>query len=167
MSHGAYFNAITYLPPPPKKKYCLSYADFYDPCTINVESTDSKVWPSQPIFTQIYRLFARNLFYPTSWKYNSKSTTHKMQQFLVLFISINYSTCFRRFLRPSSGAQNCTCSVRYCQTSTAASCYRGWDGTQFHLIHGSSRQQYWSDYTWRSMFSFVLLMMDGGTAWNM
>jgi len=52
-----------------------------------------------------------------------------MQRFLDLFISINWSTCFRRFLRPSSGAQNCTYSVWYCQTNTAACCYRGWDGT--------------------------------------
>ena len=48
------------------------------------------------------------------------STTNKMQHFLDLFISINCCTCFRRFLRPSSGAQNCTYSVRYCQTNTAA-----------------------------------------------
>ena len=61
-----------------------------------------------------------------------------MHRFLDLFISINCSTCFRRFLRPSSGAQNCTYSVRYCQTNTAACCYRGWDGTHFHLIHDSS-----------------------------
>jgi len=47
-----------------------------------------------------------------------------MQRFLDLFISINSSTCFRRFLRTSSGAQNCTYSVRYCQTITAASCYQ-------------------------------------------
>ena len=52
-----------------------------------------------------------------------------MQHFLDLFISINCSTCFRRFLRPSSGAENCTYSVRYCQTNTAACCYRGWDRT--------------------------------------
>jgi hypothetical protein len=39
-----------------------------------------------------------------------------MQRLLDLFISINCSACFRRFLRPSSGAQNCTYSVRYCQT---------------------------------------------------
>jgi len=39
-----------------------------------------------------------------------------MQRFLDLFICINCSTCFRRFLRPSSGAQNCTYSVIYCQT---------------------------------------------------
>ena len=48
-----------------------------------------------------------------------------MQRFLDLFISISCSTCFRRFLRPSSGAY----SFRYCQTNTAACCYRGWDGT--------------------------------------
>jgi len=88
-----------------------------------------------------------------------------MQRFLDLFISINCSTCFRRFLRPSWGGQNCTYSVRYCQTNTAACCYRGWDGTHaFHLI---CRQQYWFDDTWLCMYSFVLLMMGGGTAWNM
>ena len=43
-----------------------------------------------------------------------------MQRFLDLFIFINCSTCFRRFLRPSPGAQNCIYSVRYCQTNTAA-----------------------------------------------
>jgi len=60
-----------------------------------------------------------------------------MQRFLDLFISINCSTYFRRFLRPSSEAQNCTYSVRYCQTNT-----------------------------WRCTYNFVLLMMGGGTAWN-
>ena len=29
------------------------------------------------------------------------------------FISVRRSTCFRRFFHPSSGAQNCTYSVRY------------------------------------------------------
>jgi len=53
-----------------------------------------------------------------------------MQRFLNLFISINCCTSFRRLFRPSSGAQNCTYSVRYCQNNTAASCYRGWDGTR-------------------------------------
>jgi hypothetical protein len=41
-----------------------------------------------------------------------------MQGFLDLFISINCSTCFRPFHRPSSGAQNCTYSVRYFQINT-------------------------------------------------
>jgi hypothetical protein len=38
-----------------------------------------------------------------------------MQSFLDLFIFINCSTCFGRFLRPSSEAQISTYSVRYCQ----------------------------------------------------
>jgi len=46
-----------------------------------------------------------------------------MQRFLDPFISIDCSTCFRWFLCPSSGAQNCTYSIRYCQTNTAACCY--------------------------------------------
>ena len=33
--------------------------------------------------------------------------------FLNLFISVRRSTCFRRFFRPSSGAQNCTYSFRH------------------------------------------------------
>jgi hypothetical protein len=67
-----------------------------------------------------------------------------MQPFLDLFILINCSTHFRRLLRPSSGVQNCTYNVRYCQTNTAACCYRGWHRTyEVHLIHDSSRQQYW------------------------
>jgi len=40
--------------------------------------------------------------------YNQKDAT-----FLNLFISVRCSACFRRFSRPSSGAQNCTYSVRY------------------------------------------------------
>jgi len=90
-----------------------------------------------------------------------------MERFHDLFISVNCSMCFRRFLRPLSVAQNCIYSVRYCQTNTAACCYRGWDGIliSFYLIHDSSRQQYWFDNIWRCMYSFVLLMMGGGTAW--
>ena len=61
--------------------------------------------------------------------YSLYGTTNKMQRFLDLFISINCCTCFRWFLRPSSGAQNCTSSVRYCQTNIAACCYYGWDET--------------------------------------
>jgi len=41
-------------------------------------------------------------------KYNQQDAT-----FHNLFISVRRSTCFRRFLHPSSGAQNCTYSVRY------------------------------------------------------
>jgi len=50
--------------------------------------------------------------------------------------------------------------------------------TEFHLIHERSsisstngvpshprKRQYWFDNTWRCMYSFVLLVMSGGTAW--
>ena len=40
-------------------------------------------------------------------EYNQQDAT-----FLSLFISVIRSACFRRFFRPSSGAQNCTYSVR-------------------------------------------------------
>ena len=50
------------------------------------------------------------------------------------------STCFRRFLRPSSGAHNCAYSFRYCQQILLlAAAVRKME----HLIHGSSYQQYW------------------------
>jgi len=52
-----------------------------------------------------------------------------MQRFLDPFIFTNHCTRFRRFLCPSSGEQNCKYSIRYCQTNTAACCYRGWDWT--------------------------------------
>jgi hypothetical protein len=38
---------------------------------------------------------------------------------------------------------------------------------RWDCIHNSSRRQYWFDNTWRCMYSFVLLMMGGETAWNM
>jgi len=37
-----------------------------------------------------------------------------------LFISVRLSTCFRRFFRPSSGAQNSTYSVRYWSDAVCA-----------------------------------------------
>jgi len=61
-----------------------------------------------------------------------------MQRFLNLFISTNCSTSFRWFLHPSSGAQNCTYVVRYCQTITATCCYCGWDSISFMIAVGSS-----------------------------
>ena len=41
-------------------------------------------------------------------KYNQQNATLHS-----LFISVKCSTCFRRFLRPSSGAQNCIYSIGY------------------------------------------------------
>jgi len=44
-------------------------------------------------------------------EYNQKDAT-----FLNLFISVRRCACFRQFFCPSSGAQNCTHSVRYTAT---------------------------------------------------
>ena len=63
-------------------------------------------------------------------KYNQQDATFSGS------VSINCSTCFRRFVLPSSWAQNFTYSFRYYQTNTAC-CYRGWDGTLFHPIRRS------------------------------
>jgi len=54
-----------------------------------------------------------------------------------MFTGAVRGTSFRRFLRPSSGAHNCTYSFRYV------------------------------DSTWSCMYSYVLLMMGLGTVWNM
>ena len=72
-----------------------------------------------------------------------------------LFISVRRSTCFRRFFRPSPGAQICTYSVRPILLP-AASLARLATGSSTGLTN-----------TWRCMLSFELLMMDGKTVWNM
>jgi len=67
-------------------------------------------------FSPLYKLFnvlwVNNLicimFHETFTECNQQDAT-----FLNLSTSLRRSTCFRRFLRPSSGAQNCTYSVRY------------------------------------------------------
>ena len=64
-------------------------------------------------------------------KWNQQNAT-----FRDLFISTKCSTCFRRFLRPSSGAHNCTYSCRYCQPiqllAAASSCI-GWQYLTLHV----------------------------------
>jgi len=62
--------------------------------------------------------------------------------FLEFIYIYRHSTCFRRFLYPSSGAHNCTYGFRYCQSI---------------LLPAS----------WSCMYSCVLLMIGWGTAWNM
>jgi hypothetical protein len=52
------------------------------------------------------------------------------------------STCFRWFLRPSSGAQNCTYSFWYCQPIMLLAAVKDKMELAFHLIHDSSQQQY-------------------------
>jgi len=68
--------------------------------------------------------------------YNQQDAT-----FHNLFISVRRSTCFRRVCRPSSGAQNCTYSVRYLsdQYCYLLSSLVG----MFHLSQASMYVQFW------------------------
>ena len=72
-------------------------------------------------------------------KYNSKLQPTRCNISFFLYFS-RCPTCFRRFLRPSSGAHNCTYNFIYCQPVLllAASV----DMMERHLIHASSKQQY-------------------------
>jgi len=54
------------------------------------------------------------------------------------FISVRRFACFRRFFRPSSGAQNCTYSVRYCSDKYLTLYVQFWapyDGRKNRLKH--------------------------------
>jgi len=51
-------------------------------------------------------------------------------------------TCFRQFLLPSSGAHNCMYSFTYCQPILLLTGIMD-EMELFHLIHDSSKQQYW------------------------
>jgi hypothetical protein len=65
-----------------------------------------------------------------------------MQHFTIyLFISVRHATCFRRFFRPSSGAQNCTYRVRYWSDKYLTLYVQFWapdDGRKNHLKHVQS-----------------------------
>ena len=58
--------------------------------------TDGRTWPKIENYSDAFA------------EYNQQYTT-----FHNLFISLRHCTCFTRVFRPSSGAQNCTYSVRY------------------------------------------------------
>ena len=76
-----------------------------------------------------------------------------------IFISVKSSTCFRRFLHPSSGAK-----TLYIASGTLSNIY-------CYLPLSLLRLWQVSVNVWQStrcfIYSFELLMMDGGTAWNM
>jgi hypothetical protein len=83
-----------------------------------------------------------------SFKYNQQDAT--------LYNILYYcqcSTCFRRFLRPSSGDQNCTHSIWYMSSLLAAT------------ASGNSKQAWHVPDAVCTVFE--LLMMGGGTAPNM
>ena len=45
----------------------------------------------------------------------SRFFNYNQQDVTIFYLFLKGSTCFGRFLRPSSGARNCTFSFRYCQ----------------------------------------------------
>jgi hypothetical protein len=89
-----------------------------------------------------------------SFKYNQQDAT----LYNIIYYCQCY-TCFRRFLRPSSGAQNCT-HIWYMSSLLAATASVG---ELFQLIHASGSSKQALTYT-RCVYSFELLMMGGETA---
>jgi hypothetical protein len=76
----------------------------------------------------------------------------------------NWSTCFRRFLLPSSGAQICVHSIG-CLSSFSCFLPLSWVSCSNTLTIAarSSKTRHIPDAVYR----FELLMKGGGTAWNM
>ena len=100
-------------------------------------------------------------------EYNQQDAT-----FLYLFISLRRSTCFRRFFRTQSGAQNCTYSVRYlshryCYLLPA---WMGWNVSSRPQLHPDPARKLSAnlyDIYHCCVYSETLLMMDRGTVRNM
>jgi hypothetical protein len=78
---------------------CVSFRLSY-----TVSCSDNGIWRSWDRASLMY-----------SFKYNQLDTT----LYNILYYC-QYSTCFRRFLRPSSGAENCTHSIWYMWSLLAA-----------------------------------------------
>jgi hypothetical protein len=73
------------------------------------------------------------------------------------------STCFRRFLRSSSEAQNCIDSIGYL---SSIFCYREWVGNHYRefQLTIAVRSRKMSTNTRCCVYSFQILMIGGGTA---
>jgi hypothetical protein len=116
-------------------------------------------WVRRNVSDLFWMIHKHNGMYATKNNINKhKMITNYSQQDVTFLESVYFyrrSTCFRRVLRPSSGAHNCTYSFRYCQPM---------------LLLSATVEQLAAvlvDNTWSCMYSYVLLMMGGGTAWNM
>jgi len=89
---------------------------------------------------------------------NSKLQPTSCNVFTWFIYFYRRSTYFMRFLRPSLGAHNCTYTFRYCHPILLLAATMEEISTVAAVL---------VDNTWRCMYSYVLLMMGGGTAWNM
>jgi len=88
------------------------------------------------------------------------------QQDAILYNILYYcqhSTCFRRFLRPSSGAQNCTHSILYMSSLLAAPL--AWMSSNSPMLMVAASKH--DIHKTLCVYSFELLMMGGETAWKM
>jgi len=74
-------------------------------------------------------------------EYNQQDAT-----FHNLFIPVRRSTCFRRFFRPSSGAQNCTYSVSHLSDHYSYSGFGTWWHTGTHGRGSEGERCEWSGY---------------------
>jgi len=73
------------------------------------------------------------MYCPIITNYSQQDAT-----FLEFIYFYRRSTCFRWFLRPSSGAHNCTYSFRYCRPILLLAATVKKMELQFHLLHGCS-----------------------------
>ena len=60
------------------------------------------------------------------------SVTNKMQRYTIFFIAVEALQCFRRFFRPSSGAQTVHTASSICQACLLLSL--AWVSWQFELL---------------------------------
>jgi hypothetical protein len=88
------------------------------------------------LYCSMFRLMYKNLHEAARYrrKLQIQITTNKMQRFFKFIYFYRSSTCFRQFLRPSSGAHNCTYIFFMSQDFTAAcfgSCIRAFIRLQY------------------------------------
>ena len=104
---------------------------------------------------------------PVHRKYNSKLQPTRCNIFWFIYF-YRRCTCFRRLCCPSSGAHNCTYSFRYRQPILLFAAIV--DEMEMELRSSSISSTIAASSSigwWSCMYSYVLLMMGRGTAWNM
>ena len=102
----------------------------FETCWANISQiktiSDIKLVFNSSNITMMHGPINIQLIYCHFFNYNQQDAT------IFDYLFLKGSTCFGRCFRPSSGAQICTFSFRYCQPILR----------QFHTIHDASLQQY-------------------------
>ena len=105
-------------------------------------TTISIIYLFQPPMHNLYIIFYIRVSVHRKYNSNLQPTRCNVSWYIYFYKS---STCFRRFLRPSSGAHNCTYSFRYCQPILLLAgvvVEMKLISSIFHPIHDTSKQQY-------------------------